>query len=269
MAKKATRNGSLQQPTSVSAAFHAATSCRKPTSAAVVVNRAWRLRVAVQLPSFALCCWPVFMVSHTTLKHHRHNFPSCLYTCRPPVQQARCSLWAMPAAWQCRPPRWAAALRHLCQASQACPVFQLLLSVSHTPLHSLCALIHLDKQGAPAASGGSVQRSTPGVPACIAWHPQHLLLAVGWADGPVSLWDAAHGRHIEVGRQDDSKHSPAAAPTQLIWHPSGQHLLTTDAHGKVSCEAVFCRPPAPPDALHGSLFALTLAKEPSPLRTRS
>eukprot|EP00878_Enallax_costatus_P039332 GHUV01044950.1.p1 GENE.GHUV01044950.1~~GHUV01044950.1.p1 ORF type:complete len:236 (+),score=76.62 GHUV01044950.1:140-847(+) len=84
-------------------------------------------------------------------------------------------------------------------------------------------------QGIPwAPVKGAIKNVRGTAAACLAWHPSLPLLAVGWQDGAISVWDAVQ-RHME---EDSKVHRQPIG--HLLWTATGSHLLTTDTQGKVA-----------------------------------
>jgi intraflagellar transport protein 140 len=90
---------------------------------------------------------------------------------------------------------------------------------------------------------------------CVQWHPFEPLLAVGWSDGVLTLWDARERRAGE------DKVTHTAAVQVLQWSPDGRRLVAGDASGKLGVYKVDRRRPIPvvkyqvhyrrpPDRLH-------------------
>ncbi|GMH43478.1 hypothetical protein BSKO_11400 [Bryopsis sp. KO-2023] len=62
----------------------------------------------------------------------------------------------------------------------------------------------------------------------LSWHPDLMLLTIGWKDGAISFWNAEERRLNE-----DSK-THRCALTFLSWSFDGEHLATVDENGKVA-----------------------------------
>lgn len=90
-------------------------------------------------------------------------------------------------------------------------------------------------QGVPWAPVKGTVRNVRGTEAaCLSWHPTLPLLAIGWRDGAISLWDAAHRRLAE----DSKVHRQPIS--HIVWGESSSHLLTADLQGKVTNPALSC-----------------------------
>lgn len=61
----------------------------------------------------------------------------------------------------------------------------------------------------------------------LAWHPTRMLLAIGWKDGAISLWNAEDRRLQE----DSGAHRSSISG--LAWDAAGERLVSTDDAGKV------------------------------------
>jgi WD40 repeat protein len=76
----------------------------------------------------------------------------------------------------------------------------------------------------------AIKRQHP--PTCCAWGPApHYLLATGWDDGAVSLWNVATDEKSKLIKEDKAVHSKSIC--LVTWSPNGDRLVSSDLDGVV------------------------------------
>ncbi len=65
-------------------------------------------------------------------------------------------------------------------------------------------------------------------PTAIAWHPTHLVLAIGWQNGLITLWYGDNN----TTKEDANVH--AAPVINITFNPNGHRMVTTDMKGVVA-----------------------------------
>ena len=94
-------------------------------------------------------------------------------------------------------------------------------------------------EGESAGAGSSLVRGVDGKDrkgACCAtvmdWRRRSATIAIGWADGAVSLWNPSSAAKGKSQDENDQVHAGAQV-TWLKWSPEGTRLLTGDSAGRV------------------------------------
>ena len=77
----------------------------------------------------------------------------------------------------------------------------------------------------------------PQPPMCVAWGPApHHLLAMGWHDGVISLWNKDKDKLLQykAGHEDRHERDGDRSVMLLKWSPCGSRLVSTDSQGSVT-----------------------------------
>lgn len=98
-----------------------------------------------------------------------------------------------------------------------------LLAVASTTSNETKGVVSLYLDEGEALENSGVEKSI--LPTCLAWHPTRKVLAVGWMNGEVTLWNEHHTERHEA---------PAfhqAGITCMMWNGTGSRLITADEGG--------------------------------------